>query len=217
MSPFLSPYCFSSYTLLLHLIPISSRLLDAGPLVLIVTALVTIFTVGLGERADGELSAYSVFNRGFQRLMGSVDVEALVNQHVGGGMMMGGGMPEPMGDGPPEENRGAGRRGNNHQQHNNARLNDNNVARREGANDEGEQSDDDDDDNNIDRNNGQQRQQARRSGKKARRRNQEERQDQRRQREVARAMGLDGTGGQEEAMAMQRLIEEQIANNHDQE
>ncbi|CAB9516838.1 expressed unknown protein [Seminavis robusta] len=62
----------------------------AGPVVLISTALAIIFTVGLGDNEnDGELSAYSVFNRGFQRLMGSVDVEELVNQHVGGGMMMG--------------------------------------------------------------------------------------------------------------------------------
>ena len=45
--------------------------LDAGPIVLIITALVGIFTIGLGENTDG-ISAYSVFNRGFQRLLGEI-------------------------------------------------------------------------------------------------------------------------------------------------
>ena len=64
---------------------------------MIITSLVTIFTVGLGddnddENKDGEnrLSAYSVFNRGFQRMLGSVDADSLLAQHVGGGFMMGG-------------------------------------------------------------------------------------------------------------------------------
>ena len=56
---------------------INDSLLDAGPLVLIITALTIIFTVGLGEKGEGEISAYSVFNRGFQKLMGSVDVVGL--------------------------------------------------------------------------------------------------------------------------------------------
>lgn len=65
--------------------------LDAGPSILIVTALVAIFTVGLGDNdganhENGErMSAYSVFNRGFRNIMGGVDANALVNQHVGGG------------------------------------------------------------------------------------------------------------------------------------
>mmetsp|Transcript_15664 Transcript_15664/g.31648 ORF Transcript_15664/g.31648 Transcript_15664/m.31648 type:complete len:188 (-) Transcript_15664:112-675(-) len=63
------------------------RALEAGPLVVILTAIVGIFTIGLGDEgnADG-LSAYSVFNRGYQRLLGSVDVEALVQQYAGGAM-----------------------------------------------------------------------------------------------------------------------------------
>eukprot|EP00550_Attheya_septentrionalis_P001962 CAMPEP_0198289770 /NCGR_PEP_ID=MMETSP1449-20131203/7853_1 /TAXON_ID=420275 /ORGANISM="Attheya septentrionalis, Strain CCMP2084" /LENGTH=216 /DNA_ID=CAMNT_0043988157 /DNA_START=312 /DNA_END=962 /DNA_ORIENTATION=+ len=61
-------------------------------MVLIVTALVLIFTVGLEDNQDNNgVSAYSVFNRGFQRLMGSVDVEALVAQHVGGALAV----PQP--------------------------------------------------------------------------------------------------------------------------
>lgn len=180
-----------------------SRLLDAGPLVLIMTALAIIFTVGLGERAEGEMSAYSVFNRGFQKLMGSVDVEALVNQHVGGGMMLAGGVGDDaagiVGGGINEEdagNRRPQRRGNNNLH--NARRNEEGG---EQVNHDGEDNDDDNNDGNGEHHRGQ----ARKSGKKNRRRNQEERQDQRRQREAARALGLDGTGGQEEAVAMQQL------------
>lgn len=68
--------------------------LEAGPLVLIGTALVLIFTVGLSDSNDGSLSAYAVFNRGFQRLLGSVDADALVAQHVGGGFVAAAGMNE---------------------------------------------------------------------------------------------------------------------------
>ena len=83
-------------------------LLEAGPMVIIVTALVAIFTVGLGEDEEGAISAYSVFNRGFQKLLGSLDADALLQQHVGGGMgglmMMGG--AERGGDGMQENGRG---------------------------------------------------------------------------------------------------------------
>lgn len=78
------------------------KTLDAGPLVLIVTTLAIIFTVGLSDDANRDgLSAYSVFNKGFQKLLGSVDADALLQQHVGGGwmpMMM---MPRPEEDEPP--------------------------------------------------------------------------------------------------------------------
>jgi hypothetical protein len=58
--------------------------LDAGPIVLIISALVGIFTIGLGdEENDTALSAYSVFNRGFQRLLGEVEAEDLVAQQLG--------------------------------------------------------------------------------------------------------------------------------------
>lgn len=60
---------------------------DAGPVVLILTALLLIFTIGLGDHQDGEaLSAYSVFNKGFQNILGSVDADNLLAQHVGGGL-----------------------------------------------------------------------------------------------------------------------------------
>jgi hypothetical protein len=69
------------------------RLLLAGPLIITVTCLALIFTIGLGDNQDRDgLSAYTVFNRGFERLLGSVDVEALVAQQVGGGLAAGAGM-----------------------------------------------------------------------------------------------------------------------------
>lgn len=70
--------------------------LEAGPIILMMTALVAIFTVGLSddESLRGGLSPYSVFNRGFERMLGTLDADALVAQHVGGGFGgLGGGMP----------------------------------------------------------------------------------------------------------------------------
>ena len=60
--------------------------IEAGPVVIIVTALAVICTVGLSDHStrDG-LSAYSVFNQGFQKIMGSIDADELLQQHVGGG------------------------------------------------------------------------------------------------------------------------------------
>ena len=187
----------------------SYRLIDAGPLVLILTALATIFTVGLRDKEDGEISAYSVFNRGFQSLMGSVNVEELVNQHVGGGMMMAGADGGAGAGGIPihqePQHGGIWRQGNNRHYNNHA-------EREEARGENHDQDEGDDNDTAAERQN----RQARKSGKKARRQNLEERQEQRRQREAARAMGLDGAGGHEEAMAMQRLLEEQVANNNGQ-
>jgi Uncharacterized conserved domain (SAYSvFN) len=63
--------------------------LDAGPVVIIFTALTVIFTVGLSDQTDKNgLSAYSVFNKGFQKILGSVDADALLQQHLGGGGIM---------------------------------------------------------------------------------------------------------------------------------
>ena len=178
-----------------------NRVLDAGPIVMMITALIAIFTVGLGENEDGSLSAYSVFNRGFERILGSVDVESLLAQHVGAGagglMMMGGGNPIPQ---QQEQQRqpvaGAG------------------VARRlprGGDNENGEigQDNDDDDDDETQNNNNNR---SRKSGKKARRRNLEQRREIRRQREAAMAL----EGGDE---AMQQFIQDQIQleNNRNQE
>lgn len=192
------------------------RLLHAGPIVLILTALAAIFTVGLGENADGELSAYSVFNRGFQRLLGEVDADQLANQYVGGMMGVGGNaaMMPAMDDEPPENRH----RNNNNNNNNRA------VARRPQNNPTVDNNGDDDDasedsdDNDNANNNDQQRRggQSRKSGKKARRRPLDERREIRRQREAAQAMGLDGTGGEEELVAMQRLIEDQAAARDNQ-
>ena len=63
--------------------------LDAGPIVLILTALTVIFTVGLSDQANMDgLSAYSVFNKGFQKIMGSIDADDLLQQHLGGGGLL---------------------------------------------------------------------------------------------------------------------------------
>jgi hypothetical protein len=181
--------------------------LDAGPILIILTSLGAIFTFGLGdnENPDG-LSAYSVFNRGFERILGSVDAEALLQQHVGGGFVnamggMGGGMPVQEDHRPPAAAAVARR-----------------PRRPQAVEDEGG-SDSDDDDNQDDDNNGQgdnNRGGARKSGKKARRRNLEQRQELRRQRDAARALGLHGDGDQDDQVAIQRLIEQQIAEEEAQ-
>ena len=41
----------------------------------------------LGERQEGELSAYSVFNRNFERLVGTVDAEQMIREQFGGGFL----------------------------------------------------------------------------------------------------------------------------------
>ena len=74
-----SVYIFCKFVAFAH------RAMDAGPIVIIITMLVLIFTVGLSDNVsgDGSMSAYSVFNRSFARMMGGVDAESLVAQHVG--------------------------------------------------------------------------------------------------------------------------------------
>lgn len=180
-----------------YLVRFIHRILDAGPILVIATALVTIFTIGLGDTAtqDG-ISAYSVFNRGFERILGSVDVEALVQQHVGGAMGMAGmgmAMPQPappIHEPPPrlrqEED------GNDRPE---------NAARAPAA---------DEDDGAVPEKGA-----SRKSGKKARRRNLNQRREL--QRQAAMAMGFAGDGqDHEEMVAMQRLLEEQIAANNGQ-
>ena len=184
--------------------------LDAGPLVLIVTALVGIFTIGLGDEgnADG-ISAYSVFNRGFQRLLGTVEAEELVAQQMGGGMRLNFQQqqrgnrnfvePQP----PPARQRRAAAQ----------QLEEEAIGNDEGrGNDRDDDGDDDDDGDEPNNNNNDNQLQRRLPGKKARRRNLEQRRELRRQREAALAMGF-GADEQGEALAMQRLLEEQIAEN----
>jgi Uncharacterized conserved domain (SAYSvFN) len=215
-----------------------NRMINAGPMVVILTALVLIFTIGLGDGGDGTHrtgpSAYSVFNRGFERLLGSIDSEALLAQHLGGGAA--GGMMMMMGrnDGdnlPQNGNADEGRparprlpvagarqqqrqeRGDNvplvanrnlgHQNRDAAGHDDDN-----GGDDDGPERNGDDNRNNNNNNN-----RARKSGKKQRR-------EIRRQREegtaaTQRMMGM-GMDPEEDTIAVQLLIEAQIAaeNNH---
>lgn len=173
-------------------------LLDAGPLLLIITALVAIFTIGLGDTAtrDG-VSAYSVFNRGFERILGTVDAEALVQQHVGGAMgLAAAGVPQPE----PAE-------AIHHREP---------VARHPRQDEDQEEENVAGAENGDDNDNVPERGTSRKSGKKARRRNLEQKRELQRQREAAIAMGFTGNEGQEEMMAMQRLLEEQIAANNEQ-
>ena len=62
--------------------------LEAGPFFIILTLLLLIFTIGLGDNdsRDHNMSAYSVFNRGMQGILGAMDADQLVQQHVGGGI-----------------------------------------------------------------------------------------------------------------------------------
>ena len=42
----------------------------------------------LGDRKQGEMSAYSVFNDNYTRLLGEIDAERLVAETAGGGLAM---------------------------------------------------------------------------------------------------------------------------------
>jgi Uncharacterized conserved domain (SAYSvFN) len=172
--------------------------LDAGPVVLIVSALVAIFTVGLSDEDSDGLSAYSVFNKGFQKLMGSVDADALLQQHFGGGMLqLGMGMQRQQQEGVREVNELPARlqRPQQHQLPVAAAP----EAREDPYEIEG----------NDDRPQPQPNNRARKTGKKARRGNAiERRRELRAQREAAVAMGF---GGGDEGAAMFRLMEDQVA------
>lgn len=182
------------------------RTLDAGPSFLMLSAIIAIFTIGLGDNSNsGQLSAYSVFNRGFQSLLGDLDADALVQQHVGGGAAVGG---MAMGA-------AVNHRNNNHNNDGGAMEDHHQAGQHQ-----------DDAQNEVlrqlqvppEQNENQQEQQeqqppnrARKSGKKARRKQKlNQRHDIRRQREVAAAMGF-GQNEEEDVMAMNRLIEEQAA------
>ncbi|GAX27268.1 hypothetical protein FisN_13Lh166 [Fistulifera solaris] len=158
--------------------------LQAGPAVLIVTALIWIFTAGLSDAPREGLSAYAAFNRGFERLMGDVDAEQLLAQHVGGGgfMLM------------------------NHQNGNNNHRNEDREPRRQRAverppaeiiQEEGDAAEGPD---NV----------VRRRGKRGRkqRRTIEQRRELQLQRQAAREMGF-GNGDDQEARL--RLLEDEVA------
>lgn len=162
--------------------------LDAGPIVLIVTAMIAIFTIGLGDNENNDgLSAYSVFNRGFQRLLGTVEAEDLVAQQMG--------MARHVPRNDPENNNRRVRR--------DPPLRPAAVAAAvpvDDADEDNENENEAPEDQAPDINNNNNR--ARLSRKKARgRRNLEQREEIRRQREAARAMGF----GEDDQAALQRL------------
>ena len=168
------------------------RKLDAGPIFIMSTIMLLIFTIGLGEskeKVDGEeehWSAYSVFNRGCQSLLGAMNVEDLVAQHVGGGLHL-------------------GFRGQDNNDHN--RDDDMGAQNRQRRRRRPEPLNNAGDVNQAApaavANN-----QARKSGKKLRRQNLELRREAQRQRQAAAAFGF---GGVDETEAMNRLLEEQAA------
>jgi len=72
------------------------ELLHAGPILIILTLFTLLYTIGLGDNTganSGVPSAYSVFNRGMRRILGTVDAEDLARQYAGGAAAaaMGGG------------------------------------------------------------------------------------------------------------------------------
>lgn len=156
--------------------------LEAGPVVLILTALTIIFTVGLSDQTNMDgLSAYSVFNKGFQKIMGSIDADDLLQQHLGGGgimqMMQRRHIDDDfdVNDEPPQRRRPR-------QQHNNQQRVDININNNAHGDNEVPVADN----NNINQN------RARRTGKKARRDRAaiEQRREIRAQRDAALAMGF---------------------------
>lgn len=178
------------------------ELLDAGPSILMLTALVLIFTIGLGDSKEG-LSAYSVFNKGFQSIMGGVDANALLNQHVGGGMAF---MNGNHGRHVEEEYNDGYRQRQQRQQHRDEQRRLQQERDREVHLRLQQQE-----------NNG-----ARISNKKSRRKkNIELRRELRQQREAARDMGfvqdgqrVDINAQHQEQLAMNHLIQEQVANGN---
>ena len=192
--------------------------LEAGPSVIIITILIGIFTVGLGDHDssgngnEGRLSAYSVFNRGFQNIMGGVDADALINQHVGGGFVVNNNRDDlNNADDDDDHDQDRGNRARRQQQ---AAHRQRQVQQRQRQ--QQEQQDDND---------GNQTNRARKSNKKSRRkRNIELRREMQQQRDAALAMGF--TGGddvgaagnghvnlnlqQQDRIAMNRLVEQQI-------
>ena len=213
-------------------------LLHAGPILIITTLLILLYTIGLGDNtgaASGVPSAYSVFNRGMQRILGTIDAEDLARQYAGGAAAV----QVAMGA-------GAGGEGNNRQHHHRNRdavendddedeillRNERRRQRRLERQRRNNQQEDDGDviHNNIDNeDNGNDANAipndtpaqedatgpaaetnnegvARKSGKKARRRNLELRREMQRQRQAAAANGF-GRGDGDDIVAMDRLVD----------
>lgn len=185
--------------------------LEAGPLVVIATGMIGIFTIGLGDGDSAGMSAYSVFNRGFQQLLGSVDVEALVQQYAGGGLAVQAQMNANRDQGMDEHN---GARAGRQRGDIRAAAQPQPPPAAAGAN-ENEEADNDNDDTPQDGRN-----RARRSNKKSRNKDRRERnttvrREMELQRQAAAAMGFVGEGEQDDA-AIHRLIEEQVLGEQHQ-
>lgn len=179
--------------------------LEAGPFFIIMTLLILIFTIGLGDhdsRDQHHMSAYSVFNRGMQGILGAIDADQLVAQHVGGGAGFIGGAAVAAAAGerraraqdPPEPRRPMRQE---------AQPNENDLQ-----------------------NQGEDRPAPpapppRKSNKKQRNsrknRNAEMRQEMQRQREAARAMGFGQEGDEGDWMAIHRLVEQDVQEEEEAE
>ena len=209
--------------------------LDAGPSFLILTALVLIFTIGLGDESQQQgqehLSAYSVFNRGFRNMMGGVDATALLQQHVGGGLVppaLGGGgggaggydddLQNDLND--PAVRQRQQRQHQRDQQRNLQQQRDRHLFLQQQQHQQQQEQDPNNDENQL-------HQGARKSNKKNRRkRNIELRREMQQQRDAAAAMGFAGGAGdnqghlnidlqQRDQVAMNRLVEDQILQQAD--
>ena len=195
------------------------RTLDAGPSIIIITALIAIFTVGLGDHdgnqgENGErVSAYSVFNRGFRNIMGGVDADALINQHVGGGIIVNNDAAHNMMENDDAID-GQQRLRNQELQRRRRQQQNENRQRQEEPQPQEQQV------QNI----------SRKSNKKNRRkRNIELRREMQRQRDAAAAMGFVGGGDgnnnghvnldlqQQDRIAMNMLLDDQIRDQSDGE
>lgn len=215
------------------------ELLHAGPIFIIITLLILLYTIGLGDNtgaASGVPSAYSVFNRGMQRILGTIDAEELARQYAGGAAVQ-----VAMGAGA-----GAGGEGNRQHHHHrnrdaieddddeneimirNERRRQRRIERQRRNNQQEDgvdviDNDNDNEDNGNDTNaipNDTPAQEdatglatentnvdlTRKSGKKARRRNLELRREMQRQRQAAAANGF-GRGDGDDIVAMDRLVD----------
>lgn len=165
--------------------------LDAGPMILMFSALIAIFTIGLGDSADPNgISAYSVFNRGFNRILGSIDVENLVAQHVGGALAV------------PAQQINIRNNDNNNieDERNEIEIQDNHDRQLQEALEPNDEND------------RQQQPRSRRSAKKARRENLERRRELQRQRQAAAALGFVGEGEEQDFAALDRLLLQEHGN-----
>ena len=186
------------------------ELLHAGPMILISTILVLIFTVGLGdnEHQEGYVSAYSVFNKGFRNILGSLDAENLLRDYtVGGGTAVAVAAANNHNDDMNDEVNHNRPRQWRDRQNNNEDVNQALGEQEEqGVPGEAQNDYENNNDNNV-------RTKARKSGKKARRkRNIGQKREQQRemelQREAAAALGF-GRNDQDDGVAMNRLIEQE--------